>query len=247
VTGQLVAASALVVAALCVGGWPVRPARARLARSVPAAGHERRKTRPALDRRRLARLTAALAGLAVAVLAGGWLGVGIGVLLAAALPSCLDRLEPASARRRREEMTAALPFAADLLAATLASGAPVSRALQAVADAVGDPLGPVFAQVGRSVGLGAPPAEAWAPLAAVPGAEPLSRAAARAAESGAALAGACGRLAAELRAGRAASTEATARRAEVLVVLPLGCCFLPAFVLVGIVPVVLGVLDGVLR
>ena len=69
----------------------------------------------------------------------------------------------------------------------------------------------------------------------------------RASESGAALAGACARFAAEQRAGHEAAAEAAARRAGVLVVLPLGCCFLPAFVLLGVVPIVLGVLDGVLR
>jgi hypothetical protein len=87
----------------------------------------------------------------------------------------------------------------------------------------------------------------WQPIAAVvPGARGLAGAAIRSADSGSAIAGACARAAAELRAGRSASTDAAARRAEVLVVLPLGCCFLPAFVLIGIVPVVLGVLHDVL-
>jgi pilus assembly protein TadC len=246
VIGQL-AAVALVLAAVVVMAWPRRSARDRLARSVPEATvRQQAVRRPALSRQLTARLVAALGGVAAAVVVGGWPGLTLGVAIAALLPGYLIRLEPASVRRRQEAMATALPFAADMLAAALSSGAPVSIALLAVADAIGDPLGPVFAQVGRSVGLGAPSAEAWAPLTAVPGADPLARAAVRASESGAALAGACGRLAMELRAGRTASAEAAARRAEVLIVMPLGCCFLPAFVLVGIVPVVLGVLDGVL-
>jgi len=137
----------------------------------------------------------------------------------------------------------ALPFAADLLAAVLRSGAPTARAVAQVADAVGGPLGDRLATVARSLGLGAPAEEAWQVLAGVPAAAPLVRAAVRANESGAALAGACARLAAEQRAGHDAAADAAARQAGVLVVLPLGCCFLPAFVLLGVVPIVLGVLD----
>ena len=41
-------------------------------------------------------------------------------------------------------------------------------------------------------------------------------------------------------------TPAAARTAGVLVVLPLGLCFLPAFVLAGLVPVVVAVVGDVL-
>ena len=41
-------------------------------------------------------------------------------------------------------------------------------------------------------------------------------------------------------------TEAAARRASVAAVLPLGLCFLPAFVLAGVVPLVAGLLAHVL-
>jgi pilus assembly protein TadC len=128
----------------------------------------------------------------------------------------------------------------------LKSGAPTAGAVAQVSRAVGGPLGDRLDLVARQLALGAPAAEAWRGLAAVADATPLARAAIRADQSGAALAGACGRLAADLRAGDDAAAEAAARRAGVLVVLPLGCCFLPAFVLLGVVPVVMGVLDGVL-
>lgn len=101
--------------------------------------------------------------------------------------------------------------------------------------------------VGRALALGARPAEAWAPLADLPAAGPVVRAAVRTSDTGAALAGACLRCAAQIRADRDTDAEAAGQRAGVLVVLPLGCCFLPAFVLVGVVPTVIGVLDGVLR
>jgi hypothetical protein len=52
-------------------------------------------------------------------------------------------------------------------------------------------------------------------------------------------------VAADLRAARAASADGTARRVGVLAVLPLGLCFLPAFLLTGVVPVVVAVLGEV--
>jgi pilus assembly protein TadC len=94
--------------------------------------------------------------------------------------------------------------------------------------------------------LGAPPDEAWAHLAPVAGADRLIRAAVRSHQSGTALAGALSRVADDLRADRATATEAAARRAGVLIVLPLGLCFLPAFVLAGLVPVIVAVLGDVL-
>jgi pilus assembly protein TadC len=94
--------------------------------------------------------------------------------------------------------------------------------------------------------LGGTPAEAWAQLAQVEGAARLVRAAVRSAEHGSALAGALGRLADDLRADRAVAIEAAARRAGVLIVLPLGLCFLPAFILAGLVPVIVAILGDVL-
>ncbi len=66
------------------------------------------------------------------------------------------------------------------------------------------------------------------------------RALVRAGEGGAPVAVAVARLAAEARAEDRARAEQAARRAGVLAVAPLGACFLPAFVLLGVVPVVVG-------
>jgi pilus assembly protein TadC len=72
-------------------------------------------------------------------------------------------------------------------------------------------------------------------------------AATRSADSGAALAAAFERLADDQRSGRTATADAAARRAGVLIVLPLGLCFLPAFVFAGVLPVIVAVLGGVLK
>jgi Flp pilus assembly protein TadB len=220
------------------------PAR-RLARLLPRA------SQPARARRLHHRLVAGLAGIAVAVLLGSWLGVLAGAATAIALDHGLRRLEPANQRRARQlAESAALPLAADLLAVTLRGGAPVDRATAAVAEALPGPLGDRLARVARMLRLGGTPAESWAQLAtadgAPPGADRLIRAAVRSAEHGSALASALERLADDLRADRAIATEAAARRAAVLIVLPLGLCFLPAFILAGLVPVIVAILGDVL-
>jgi pilus assembly protein TadC len=244
----VVASVALVLAsiALASGGQAAGPRRRVATAITPAEPPARPDRLCAVRRPGTARMVAALAGLAVAVLVGGWAGAVLGVLVAVGLDRGLVRLEPRATRQEREAVTAALPFAADLLAAVLRAGAPTPLAVTHVAAAVGGPLGDRLGRVARSLELGAPAAEAWQVLDGVPAAASLVRAAVRANESGAALAGACARLGAELRAGNDAAAEAAANRAGVLVVLPLGCCFLPAFVLLGVVPIVLGVLDGAL-
>ncbi|MZG17696.1 hypothetical protein GTY44_30180, partial [Streptomyces sp. SID5914] len=61
-----------------------------------------------------------------------------------------------------------------------------------------------------------------------------------------AAAGPAARLAAQARADWARTTAARARRAAVMVTVPVGLCFLPAFIAVGVLPVVIGLADGVL-
>lgn len=206
-------------------------------------------SQPSSTRRRrpdAIRLVAVLAGLAVAIVVEGWLGL-LGAFPAAfLLDVLLRRIESPAVRRRRQQEAADLPLAADLLAAAMRAGAPVDRSVLAVAEALDGPLAGRLARVGRTLLLGGGPVEAWSALDGVPGAERLTSAALRSANSGAALAGALTRLADDLRADRATAAEASARRAGVLIVLPLGLCFLPAFILAGLVPVIVAVLGDVL-
>ncbi len=221
---------------------------AAAALAVPGArrGDGLDRLRPARRRppRDLRRLSAALAGVAVTVVVGGWWSVPAGLVAAVVLDRALRHLEPAAVRAERLRTVADLPLAADLLAAALRAGAPVDRAVGAVADALGGPLGVRLQRVARALQMGGTAAEAWA-LLDVPAADRMVAAAVRSSASGGALAGALGRLADDLRADRAVAAEAAARRAGVLIVLPLGLCFLPAFVLAGLVPVVVAVLGDV--
>jgi hypothetical protein len=48
-------------------------------------------------------------------------------------------------------------------------------------------------------------------------------------------------MAADARAAQRSALEASVRRAGVWVLAPLGACFLPAFVCLGVAPLVLGI------
>ena len=78
-------------------------------------------------------------------------------------------------------------------------------------------------------------------------AEALLRLARRSAASGAALAQGVAELAAQSRHDAADSAGADAERASVLIAGPLGLCYLPAFLCLGIVPVVAGLAGDVLQ
>ncbi|NEB77008.1 hypothetical protein G3I40_17540, partial [Streptomyces sp. SID14478] len=83
-------------------------------------------------------------------------------------------------------------------------------------------------------------------LAVIPGADALVRLLERAGESGAPAAAPVARFAAECRAERGRRATAVARRAAVVITAPVGLCFLPAFLVIGVLPVVIGLAGGVL-
>jgi pilus assembly protein TadC len=83
-------------------------------------------------------------------------------------------------------------------------------------------------------------------LASAPGAAPLAALLERADVSGLPAAGPVARLAADARAEWVRAATTRARRAAVVVTAPVGLCFLPAFIAVGVLPVVIGLAGGVL-
>ncbi|GAA1942461.1 type II secretion system F family protein [Amycolatopsis minnesotensis] len=128
----------------------------------------------------------------------------------------------------------------DLLAACLRAGLPVPTAVEAVAGGAPGEVANALRAAARLLAMGADPAEAWAPAAEIPETAELARAARRTARSGAALASVAADLAARARARLSDEAEARAQRAGVLITGPLGLCFLPAFLCLGVVPVVIG-------
>ena len=182
--------------------------------------------------------------LAIAV--GGWSGPVLGAVAGLGAYVVLARQPSAAARAETRRVNADLPCAADLLAAALRAGAPPDVAARCVGVALGGPLGDRLVRVDRAMRLGAPAGEAWSYLGDGPGVARVTAAAVRSQHSGAAFAGALTRVADDLRTDHLMAADAAARRAGVLIVLPLGLCFLPAFVLAGLVPVIAAVLGDVL-
>jgi len=228
---------------------PGRPAPGRLARP-----HERawRRFVPRTGRTRTRR-ERGLHRLAAATSAGGLLlvfglpwGLVLGAVAVVLVPILLRRFEPGADRRRAERIVSDLPMVVDLLAACLRAGRPVDDAVATVSVGVGGPLGESLTEVGRSLRLGADPVDAWGCLLAEPACAGFARAMHRALRSGAPLASTLEHLADDVREDRRWSAEERARAVETRSVVPLGLCFLPAFILLGVVPTVAGSLSGVL-
>ncbi|MBX9424411.1 type II secretion system F family protein [Streptomyces lateritius] len=139
-----------------------------------------------------------------------------------------------------------LPLAADLLAACASAGAGPAEAAEAVGRSLGGPLGERLTRTAAELRLGGEPAEVWRRFGAIPGAGGLARCMERAGSSGAPAAEAVARHAAALRSAGTRAAEARARRAQVLISAPVGLCFLPAFLAVGVAPVVIGLATGLL-
>jgi Flp pilus assembly protein TadB len=238
-----------LVTVLCCGAtgflaMPDNGPRRRLGRLLPVPNSPMPQGRG--QDRRMRWAAATLAGLACALLIGGPVGWTTGALAAIVCARALSRLEPRAVRRRRARIVAELPMAIDLLAACLRGGGAWHESVEAVADAVGGPLGTELDRVAARIRLGADPAEEWLSLTADPTLAPLGRAAARAATGGAPVAGTLARLARDQRRTARAAASARARTAGVRAVAPLGLCFLPAFVLLGIVPAVAGIATNAL-
>ncbi|MFC4058598.1 type II secretion system F family protein [Planomonospora corallina] len=170
----------------------------------------------------------------------------MGVIGSAAVPVLLRRREPPGRRRERARIAADLPFAADLMAACLRAGQPVTGAIDVTVQAIGRPLGDRLMWVSGRLRLGAAPEEAWLVLADDRALAPLARTMSRAVLSGAPVADVLTRVADDARHAARAASAAAARRVGVQAVAPLGLCFLPAFVFLGIVPVVAGLAGEVL-
>jgi pilus assembly protein TadC len=181
------------------------------------------------------------------------------VLLAAAIligadsrPRVRAGLQPRGPRRRYTPPDVGDPLAAassfDMLAACLRSGMAVSAAASAAAPSAPVPLAALLNRAADLLSLGAEPATAWTSPDAPAGkhAESLLRLARRSASSGAALAQGVAELADQSRHEAADAASAAAERASVLIAGPLGLCYLPAFVCLGIIPVVAGLAGDVL-
>ena len=148
-------------------------------------------------------------------------------------------------RGRRSRTSLPVPSAAldpavllDLCAAALRGGVDVPGALVATGHHLGGGEGAALVQAGTGLGVGAPWDVAWAGTA--PSVRAVGDALRTGWHAGASPAAQLRAAAALERRERRARARAAAGALGVRLTLPLGVCFLPAFVLLGLVPVVLG-------
>lgn len=185
-------------------------------------------------------LWSVLAGVAVATFLTGIAGAVGGALAAVATWVLIGRAEPPSRRRERAAVARDLPHVVGLLADALAAGQDPGAALGLVCEALPGPAADRLAGIAPRLALGADPGEVWSALSRDPDLVRLGRTLARAHASGAPIGAAVNRLGEELARSARSDVEDLARQVGVKAAVPLGLCLLPAFVLVGIVPLVAG-------
>jgi hypothetical protein len=247
---------ALLLAALGLLAVPERT------RSPAVSGRSPRQLMPARPIRR-AVAVASTAGLALLSLAPTWWWL---ILPAAGLlGGLLARGSRGRSPAKRATDRRLVAVYLELLASCLDAGMAVAPALRAVL-AVLAGSGPPGGRTGSGPGhIGSPGAEGFGPLGILDavaamlllGADPrtawriadpdellapLAAAARRSAAGGGGLADAVREHAAQLRQETAAASVRSAGRAGVLMTAPLGVCFLPAFLCLGLAPVVVGLL-----
>jgi pilus assembly protein TadC len=196
---------------------------------------------PPLLRRVLLSLACALGLTLAAARSDGWLGRVIWFTLPVVATTgvlVLGWIEPRSARRRRQQLIMEVPQALELMAACLGAGLPSRTACAAVVrtfeGAVADDLGQVLALQQ----LGVPDAAAWRTLRDHPQLGLAAADLARSVESGTSMVEGLRHQSEAARGARRGVLQVRARTVGVRSVLPLMMCFIPSFLLLGIVPAV---------
>lgn len=157
----------------------------------------------------------------------------------------LGQLMPRATLERERQRLLDAPQALDLMASCLDAGMPVRKACLAVGDAFEGPLGEDLREVTTLVTLGASDARAWTRLHDHRQLGPAADDLARSVESGTMLVAGLRKHALDARQERQAGLQKRARAVGVRTVLPLMVCFIPSFLLLGVVPTVISAISTV--
>jgi Flp pilus assembly protein TadB len=187
-------------------------------------------------------LWALLAAVGGATFVSGRAGLPVGALALVVTWVWIGRTEPAVARRRRSAAERELPSWVQLMVAALESGRDVTGAMTLVCEAMPGPAARLLGDVPARLALGVPPEVAWAPVLGQPELAPLARAMVRAHRSGSSVTREVARLGDDLERRAQLRVEERARSVGVKAAVPLGLCLLPSFLLIGVVPLVVGLL-----
>ncbi|SDS52827.1 Flp pilus assembly protein TadB [Microlunatus soli] len=156
----------------------------------------------------------------------------------------LGRAELPAERRRREQMIQDLPHVLELMASAMNAGLPLRAAVREVVAVTSGPLTDDLADVVRNIDLGRSDADAWRALRDHPQLGRVSVDLARSVDSGTMLVAVLRRSAEIARRDRRGAMEARARTVGVKSVPPLMVCFVPAFLLVCVVPTIVSALQN---
>ena len=174
------------------------------------------------------------------VVGPGVLAIPLGVACAFAVRRLVDRVESPAIRSRREAVRRELPHLVELFATALAAGSAPATALTSASRALPGAVAEELRDARTGLHLGRSQLEVWRELGRHPQLSALGRTMARAERSGAPVVQEVRRLADDLAAEARVDLEDRARAVGVKAALPLGLCLLPAFLLTGIVPLVVG-------
>ena len=196
-----------------------------------------------LMRQRL--VVSVFAGLGAQVFVGGPTGAVVALAVAIGAWVMIGRAEPPGVRREREVVRRQLPHVVALFGSALRGGAAPGPAVHLVCQALPGAAAGRLRGVAAQLALGGEPTRVWGELAESDAElAALGRAMSRAHQSGAPVVAAVERLADDLARGARADVEDRARAVGVRAAVPLGLCLLPAFVLLGIVPLVAGLMTS---
>ncbi len=170
---------------------------------------------------------------------GGLFGLIVGAGAGFYVMRILRKRESAPSNIEAAAIARDTPVFIDLLAATLASGATMRSSLSAAAHAMhNSPIQIRLAPVLAAIELGADPRDAWSILIHEPVLGQLATSVMRSYDTGAGLESVLVGIAGDLRREHRSRVEVAARTAGVKAVIPLAVCFLPAFFVLGVVPIV---------
>jgi Flp pilus assembly protein TadB len=204
----------------------------------PASAADRRHP---VTRAQLGTAACVMVALAVVLLVPGPARFPAGALAFLGTRAVIKRLPQPAEPQPPPHLIAA---GADLLAACLDAGATPATALGVTGRSLPDPLGPRLTEAGRALRSGTaieralPESGALAPLASV---------FRRSAQTGSSMSGQLVAVADQLRSDEHFERLERARKVGVLSALPLGLCMLPAFLLLAVVPAVIGLGAGILH
>ncbi len=150
-------------------------------------------------------------------------------------------------RKRNDMLVAQMPTTLTLLAAVVESGLPMRMALAHVISVTENPTSDLLQSVLGHIGVGRSESQAWNELGSHDIWGAVARDLARSSSSGAAICEILHVHAEQSQQAAADHMQMKARSIGVYAIIPLVSCFLPAFILVGVIPIIASIFQNFLH